>query len=865
MGRILQEVCAWATQLPYWEQAALAMILEGKQFDEDAYDRLAHYLLQDAGLEDTDLKRPALRFHQAQVADDLPPSAGRRLTKVCNLNNVNALVPGQRLTFDSHLTLIYGENGSGKSGYARVLACAGFCRGNCEVLPDVTLPATPSSVRSAEIYLSDREDPIEYVIDGGCPSLSGFYVFDNASVVPHLAKQHSFFSPAGLSYLTELTEVTDEVRRRVRTQITERSKPHNFNTFFPGVSETATSIANLSASTDLPALRRQASVTPDDEERLALLDRRIAELKSQNIPQQVAKLQQTSTDLGALADRLRHVERALSEDAINKMNAAVKDYQALRAEASASGAEQFRSDRFSQVGERVWHDFLRAAKTLADAERTADQPYPGVDDQCLLCRQRLSPEARDLLLRLWSFLESDAQVRLNDAAAALNRTRDELASMGFDFLAPESAAYREIKERDEDLLGVIATYVRAGQLRRDEAHRMIAERQSIAIPALPCSPVPAVEALIDRVNQSRLEVEGTDPSKEIARLAEESLALQHRITLKEHVAEIETYVDGLVWCKKAEKALGDTKHITQKYSELFKRLITGDYIKRFEETLAEFGRPLQVTVETTSRKGETLKRLVLANLPESDAHKVTPDRVLSDGEKQAVALADFLTEASLDEDCMGILLDDPVGFLDNDWQEAVAARLATEAQSRQVVVLTNNLPFLYKLQNSSQKRGVDTATHWIKRGDHDDRPGYVYLDSGPVCEEHYKTSRIPRERYKEAVGCGDPAEQQRMLLAGFDALRTCYEALAVFGLLGGVVRRFEEQISMTQLKTLVWSAEIAETVTDKHALLSRFIGSHLHSDMFAAEKPTPERLRREIEEFDALKKKHRTLQTSAAS
>ena len=859
MAQIIREIGAWATGLPYWEQAALAMILEGKPLDDEAYERLAHYLLQDANLEETDASRPALRFDLAEAPGDEPRPSERHLKKLCNLKNINALVPGQTLTFGPQLTLVYGENGSGKSGYARVLACAGFCRGNREVLPDVTQPVAGNAVRSATLHVSDRGDPIEYVIDGPCTPLSTFYVFDSASVLQHLAKQHALsFSPAGLSYLTELADVTDDVRRRLRMQIADRSKPHDFGALFQGVSEMSKSIASLGTNADLQALRCQAVVDPADQERLAALDRDIAKLKSQDVAQQVAGLRQAAADLGGLAERLRGIERALSEYVLDAIKAAIKDYQALRIQAAATGVEQFKSQRFTQVGSRIWHEFLQAAKALADAEQTPDHPYPDAHDPCLLCRQPLSPEARDLLVRLWSFLESEAQVRLDSAAAALNRTRDDLISMAFEFVAPESPAHRELKGRDEGLLELVTDFVAACRLLRDAARGMVEAREIGALPPLPSSPVSAIEALVERLNQGRLEIERANPSLEIAKLAEERLALQHRMTLQRHLPEIETYVRGLIWCGKAEKALGDTKHITRKHNELFQRLIADDYVERFQTVLADFGRPLRVTVQTIPRKGETLKQIVLQTSPSADARKVTPDRVLSDGEKQAVALADFLTEASLDEECIGILMDDPSGFLDLRWQDCIAARLAAEAQRRQVVVLTNDLVFLHKLSKAGEKQQVDAVTHWIKRGDVDDRPGYVYLDNSPACEHDYKTSKLPRQWREKAMNC-QPAEQQYFLEQGFAALRTCYEAFIIFGLFNGAVRRFEEPIGISNLKGLVWDTSIADTVVEKHRSLSRFIESHLHSDV-GYEMPTPKTLMLEIEAFDELSKKHKALQ-----
>ena len=76
-----------------------------------------------------------------------------------------------------------------------------------------------------------------------------------------------------------------------------------------------------------------------------------------------------------------------------------------------------------------------------------------------------------------------------------------------------------------------------------------------------------------------------------------------------------------------------------------------------------------------------------------------PDTVLSEGEKRAVALADFLTEVALDTGSGGIVLDDPVTSLDLEWSAVIASLLVNEAKKRQVVVFTHNLPFVHYLKN----------------------------------------------------------------------------------------------------------------------------------------------------------------------
>ena len=111
-----------------------------------------------------------------------------------------------------------------------------------------------------------------------------------------------------------------------------------------------------------------------------------------------------------------------------------------------------------------------------------------------------------------------------------------------------------------------------------------------------------------------------------------------------------------------------------------------------------------------------MKQIVLEADPSNKPGVAKPDKILSESEKRAVALSDFLTEASLDEGCHVLVLDDPVTSLDCDWKETVARRLVAECVERQVVIFTHDLHFLYLLRAYAADTGVGMVAHWIERG-----------------------------------------------------------------------------------------------------------------------------------------------------
>jgi hypothetical protein len=204
-------------------------------------------------------------------------------------------------------------------------------------------------------------------------------------------------------------------------------------------------------------------------------------------------------------------------------------------------------------------------------------------------------------------------------------------------------------------------------------------------------------------------------------------------------------------------------------------------------TLSRFKEGMQVTIATKGVKGVTVRQVALRSEAFPGGYNV--DRILSDGEKRAVAIADFLTEATLDKAGGGIILDDPVTSFDNRWKGTLAECLAEQAVHRQVVVFTHDLSFLYHLKSHARKLSVDVATHWMRT--EGGRPGFVYLDSGPDCEKDYKSADIARRLYSEAKNL-PPIEQQAKVQQGFGALRTSYEALIIFGMFNEVVGRFDD-------------------------------------------------------------------------
>ena len=400
MPGVMAEIFRWAKTLDYWEQTTLDMILRGERFTDESYQEIYGYFLEDIGLHKKhEGPRPELRSLDEKSIPAEAAGKTSRLTKISNLQNVNALAKDQFIPFSPQLTAIYGANASGKSGYARVFGCAGFTRGDKQVLPNINDEAATAEQQSADIWIcsDDGDEKHCYQVGEANPAFSFCHVFDSTSVNVHLNKRNEFsFSPAGLESLARLAAETDVVRKMLRGRIAELQKPHDFNKFFVGErSDVSDLVRDLSVETDLRAINSLANVTEDDTEKAAGENVRLNYLKSLDVDAKVKAFNKDLSDLSELKNKLVGVGEQLNDEFFAELNVRIAAYIDVSQLAKQMGVDQFKCDYFTRIGSDEWYDFIQAAKKLSVAEGVPPErePYPQDGERCLLCRQELSGEA----------------------------------------------------------------------------------------------------------------------------------------------------------------------------------------------------------------------------------------------------------------------------------------------------------------------------------------------------------------------------------------------------------------------------------------------------------------------------------------
>jgi ABC-type Mn2+/Zn2+ transport system ATPase subunit len=860
---IVQHISEWALELPYWEQLALLKIIEKKEIEQADLEELVQCLLEEEGIENQAISKEMIDW-SARLSKRKDNAKTFKLKEISNLENVNALVPNQRLEFNPNLTAIFGRNGAGKSGYARLLGAAGFTRGDKEVLPNIHNEMAEEAVVSADIIIDideNGEEEFHYVVGEDNNVLNSLYVFDSTSVKVHVTGKNQFsFSPSGLSILTELSDLTDMVRTLLNQKIQKKRIVGDFEKYFSGESEIKSLISEINVDTNMTPIKDLAKLSDADEKKMHELNIQIGNIGLDKVNEEIAAEKAKLGKAESLHTWLEEAQNIFDNKSLASLADNIKEYKQSSEISKNLGISQFSNDKFSSVGSETWIKFAKITNELIELENQ-EKPYPQKGDVCLLCYQELSSDAINLLVNLRGYVVGEAQKKEAQLKAKLDKFAKRLNSDKFKLEDDYSETINLIDAIDpalaEELKKLIEICKNLGSqvLKNIEAPSGNLKFEG----SVDSSIVLKLKILCESIAKKIDNLKTGNLEKQLESLEKQKVILEHRKKLSEIIVAVENHVKNLKWAREASKLGGSTRHITVKYNQLFDELVKNRYVQIFEENLKKLERKLEISISTSGKKGNTVKQFII-NSHSTSKILAAPEKILSEGEKRAIAVADFLTEVTLDSNSCGIVLDDPVTSLDFQWRKAIADEIVAESNNRQVIVFTHDISFLYFLIESARENAIDYSSHWIRRGETDDLPGYVFLNNGPALEKNYKSSRLAKECYDEARKIEDPTKQLRILKEGFGALRTSYEALIIFEMFNGVIERFNERLSFGRLSGVVIDNDIVDTVIKSCERLSRYIEGHLHSDALDSTGELGlSDLNDEIQKFDQTRKGIREL------
>ena len=834
-GFTFQELLSWSTGLPSWQQDALRRLLtQGELSKEDIAElgelAKAPYFGVHKGFESVP---PSV----SDIPADGPEAPAVSLLSISNIQAVNALARGPIRFQSNGLTVVYGENASGKTGVARILkkTCRARDAGGA-ILSSVFEP-DPGQPASATLEYQCNDEVKIARWEDGKPShseLSSVHVLDAACAQVQIERaNHVSYTPRLVKIFRELVQACERVASFLRDEKSQLNRqslgPISAN--LRSNTEAGRYLSTLSGKSDPAEIGRLAALSAPEKGRIKILQSALRDDPTTRIGEVVAQLQR----LDEVSALLTGLEATLADEEWTQLVEAQRDAIA-RAQAAQAATKSFATGALLDgLGNDAWKVLWEAARRYSENDAYPTEPFPVTreDALCVLCNQPLAEIAADRLRSFEEYVHQDVQEQSADAVANLSVRQAHIDDLEIPFSA---RIVRDLAlPKADDLAATFKRFMVSSKLRR--RHFSAQSGGKIMGPLPPLLPRPDLRPLQESLQQERDGLRAAERDERRQAMAAELAELEDREKLGSFVAAVKSEIGRLADAAKFDNALSDcdTTGITRKAGEVAELIVTNALRSAFSEHLSAFGFSTP-PVEVKRGRGEygqhphQISLLAKPNVPAG--------AVLSEGEKTCVALAGFLAELETTRNRSAIVLDDPISSLDHMYRGRVADGLVREAKHRQVVVLTHDVVFLFMLRKYGRNLGVIPNEITLERGYHKhghpkDGPPWVAL---PV-RRRIGVLRLKLQEAEAVLRKGDRETYELQAEWIYKKLRESWERAVEEVLLNKVVLRFGDAVETQRLPKItdITDADV-QHVTQEMSRCS----SHVHDEAGAASAGIPE-------------------------
>ena len=708
MASLNEEIVEWANSRPTWQRHILARLAAGQKLEESHYREIASKLSQQGNF-------PTKRLNLADTLGSRDSANQVSFLEIAEVSNVNALTLGQNLTFAGNgITVVYGDNGSGKSGYARLLKQIAGARDREEVLTDIFTDHGDSKPQ-AHITVSvgnARQTPFVWP-EETLSEVRQIRFYDESCGSAYLTTESEVtYRPTALFLLDGLVKACDAVRSELDKLLREtnaqvRALPH-----LPEQGPAAAFLDNLSATTSMSEIDQVCQVAEDTETVIAELLEEEARLRASDPPEERRRTFDLAKRYELLANRLALLDRKVGPLAVRDATQRIREARESRRSVERAMTAAHRDNPLSGVGSPRWRSLWEAARDYSNVEAYPDQQFPctSSESRCVLCHQDLDAEARSRLDRFESSIQDMSEYRAQRAEQEADNLLASMKSMtqtpteievALELLTPEQShlmsQYRAKLGAYEDAVDSLVNGV--GTDANEEDHRDHLESQ--------------LRSFASKLRESADRMDADEYSKQLDELSQRRLDLQDRLLLSGARVTIEEEIERLKLRAEIEvaKRQTDTMTITRNAAELTRAHVTTVVRDRFTRESERLNVDRVTLKDTGGHKGRLHHKPTFVGAVQD----VPMPKVLSEGEQTALGLAGFFTEAYLDESLSAIVLDDPVSSLDHIRRGHVASRLADLATRRQVIVFTHDIAFVSELRRASTEKEVDFTERSVER------------------------------------------------------------------------------------------------------------------------------------------------------
>ncbi|MGP5009202.1 AAA family ATPase [Brachybacterium tyrofermentans] len=844
------DIITWGLERPGWQQDVMVALANGEQYGPGQISALVDEVV--AGSRNTPSQEAKNIQVKSAVAEQID------LAAIADLRGVNALVDGQRLSFaTTGLTVVYGDNGSGKSGYARLIKSMVNARHRSDILPNVfqDSPGEPSGVLHYRV--GGKGQTLTFP-SAPPPQLLKMSFYDEHCGDEYLTKELTIsYRPSALTLLDGLIRVCDEVRSEITTRIkTNEAKALTLD--LPPTTTAGTFLATLTGATTETQVEAATTLAEGTNERLAEVLKEEARLAATDPQKEKTRLTTLANQVETLGNDLARLVGALGAEKTASRAELRSTAATARAAASVAAASSFDDEPLAGVGSETWRLLWSAARNYSTTEAYHDHQFPVIGESavCVLCQQLLDDDAKTRLHRFDQYMtdttERDAVTAEQNFARALTELR------ALEFATPtRTAALTALEAHDTQLGGAATALLTKLEDQRDAIVQHLTSEDPAPV-ALAAINIPdKLTALSTQVQDRAAATDVTQFRAAVTELSNVKAELQAGVRLSESRDKINAEIQRLRDLKglKAARTAADTKSITQKASALTREYATDRILDRFTQETERL-RLRRVTLQDLGgRKGQLIQKPGLIGAAKSAAAHA----VLSEGEQTALGLAGFFTEAIFDQSKSALIFDDPVTSLDHVRRDKVAERLAQLAQDRQVVVFTHDVAFTGDLAAAAEREGVALTERAVERRGVE--PG-ICIESFPWKAKDFGsrvthlTSELAKLKKERSGLVQDEWEERVATWAGY--LSETWERSVTTEIMNQVFDRGSSQVRMMKFRLLANISDADnQDVQDGYGATSLWGRRHDKAAETNYVAPEPADLERELERLTGWQKRVR--------
>lgn len=849
-----EQITDWLSRQPKWFSFALHVSAVDETTSQ-LVEAIARKACQEHGLEVSfgDDGSPLEEFAEEDLLSLESSERTVILDSVTANKGINALSDDAELKLEHNgITVVYGENGSGKSGFSRLIRNSCTSRaGATDLLPNV-FKATGSSIATYKVLVNGEPLTYQWVAgEVGFPQYPEIMFFDSACALQEVAGKANdvLYVPPVLSIFERLSSLVTSVAERIkdyggdfRINISSASVPD-----YARQSPQLTMLVNCSDENQAKEQLEKVALSDAEATRLEQLPIQMKSDPGTELPAVERKVKQLSELRGKLLELYKHCD----PDFCIALDAARKESEKAQSAVSAAQKLISESSSLEGVGGEEWRALWWAAKAYSEnrAFKGESFPYTGPDAMRPFCQQELLPDAKARLGEFERFMSGSAEAAKRKADDELKRLLDGLASSVQSVVNEKgSIAIIENNTIRDEMDELITALTHFDSSTQDKASLMqLCESTKNAGSSVRRE----LDALQEKVGTLR---DNLKPGF-LEQLRSEYSTLQTRRWLTDNaeliLADVRTR-HTMDLLNKVKKQCS-TRGISSLVAEISKSEIVEKMSTSFRSELDRLqANTLPVVFGAKTQAGREVQEIALKEA----VLKAKAASVLSEGERKIIAIAGFFAQVDVIQHPSTIVLDDPVTSLDHRWREAVAKRIVDEAALRPVVVFTHDPVFCSYLTKLSDEASLDCEYRTVRRKG--SLAGIVSdeLDwSACKNKERIKALRVESQRIRINIKNGlyqDDAAQDRDIQTCYSRLRAAWERAVEEVLLNGVIERMKPQVHTQQLRHIpdINDNDVA-AVTAAMSRCSAIIEAHDDPLTALPNSPTIDELEADISTLDS--------------